>query len=302
MVTAMDTIKRRPVRKPSVRDMSAELAIHSSDGTPSDHSSLYDATVSGQGTHHLPGITTSSEAEDSGACRPTSESHSTATHQVRFVNKTNGTPLFTIAEQKSLNTLRTVPSNWTFQRRIVTYDPASNTAISMASNVAGKDVPQRRCKSLDETAAQRTGLLDGSSRGLSSDNSTSQITASRLAERCKPAKPPFSPPQRVRTPEGVPRWPGERDYSPPAQRASTRTALLKYLRQRGNGGLRFKDVLRANGRNAEARPAVTGRRYWRPPISGHGTLRYDGLDNHPFAAQNCEDELQAFNELPQMRP
>ena len=36
---------------------------------------------------------------------------------------TEGTPLFTITEQDSISTLKTMPSNQTFQRRVLTWQP-----------------------------------------------------------------------------------------------------------------------------------------------------------------------------------
>lgn len=288
----MNTIKRKPVRKPSMQDLSTDLAIHSSDGTPSEHSSIYDASIGGI---RLSEMMTSSETDDMSVRRD-----DPAAQEVRFVNKPNGTPLFTIVEQKSLSTLRTIPSNWTFQRRIVTFDPASSSSTSYKSNVEPQGTERRRCQSLDETTTRKLDAVQEFSQCVSSDNSTAQATASHLAERSKPATPPFAPPVRVTTPEGLPRWPGEVNYNPP-RRVSTRAALLKYIRQRGRNGTSLRDVFHTNTRNAQAHPTATGRRYWRPPVSGHGTLRHDGLDNHPFAAANDEEPPLEHTQPPHAR-
>lgn len=102
-------------RKPSMRTIIPMQYPDSSEDTPSDHSSLFNAVPSRSKTTSNDS-TQGSEAEKEG------RRDADATESGPSGNHT-GTRLFTITEQKSVPTLKTMPSNWTFQRRIFPVQP-----------------------------------------------------------------------------------------------------------------------------------------------------------------------------------
>lgn len=185
---------------------------------------------------------------------------------VRFVNRPHGTPLFTIAEQKSLATLRTQMSLASFRHQGLT---------SLVAASSGKP----KAASVDDT------VLYMSRRDLSRITQTSSDldVPSPRADPVHPWQPPFVPPHRVKTPEGVPHWPAKARVSfvrTMARTLSSATSLSPVE------GTRF--VLRT------LRGEIRSRRRpqplsWRPPVSGHSTFRYDQPSQHPLnSAQLAE--------------
>ena len=192
-----------------------------------------------------------------------------------------GIQLFTITEQKSVPILHAVPSNWTFQRRIVILQQPTSTGALSAQKVGETGVtPRRQCVSLDETAIYKlhhpTGTSEATSAGLLS--STDESIPRPTSHLPRPVQPLFQPPERVKTPEGVPSWRGE--LAAPTNRstasASTSGRFLHQLRARGSRV--FRNVLGLPAQQVRPQP-----RTWRPPVSGHTTQRFAALDVHPFA-------------------
>lgn len=137
----------------------------------------------------------------------------------------------------------------------------------------------------DDTSTTSMGY---SSSGLQSDD---QSPGRRPAE---PAAPPFAPPERVKTPEGVPRWPGERRTSQQAHIANaTRDGLFARLRNRKASNLRLRDVFR----HQASGPGPASRSFWRPPVSGHMTPGYRDLQAHPFATLHVADGPGALSAM-----
>lgn len=102
-------------RNPSMRAFIPTSYPDSSEDMPSDHSSLFNAVTSNsKATSNDSTQGSEAEKEDSrdGSATGTSPS---GTH--------TGTRLFTITEQKSVPTLKIMPSNRTFQRRIFSAQP-----------------------------------------------------------------------------------------------------------------------------------------------------------------------------------
>jgi len=95
---------------PSKEISTAELTLHQPDSMESPHNER-GAVTNDQRTH---------EHRDPNGDWATRSRHEHPLDQ----RSTEGTPLFTITEQNSVPTLRTMPSNWTFQRRILTWQPS----------------------------------------------------------------------------------------------------------------------------------------------------------------------------------
>lgn len=139
---------------------------------------------------------------------------------------------------------------------------------------------RRRCVSLDELAIHKSGYLEHS-QATSADFTTSseQSPERHLNATTTPARPPFDPPERIKTPEGVPTWRGQLPPQPAnaSGNENTETSFLSgQLRMRGSRVFR-----RVFGQPMQQTPAQ--QRIWRPPVSGHTTHRFGELEHHPFA-------------------
>ena len=109
----------------------------------------------------------------------------------------------------------------------------------------------------------------------------------------QPWQPPFVPPHRVKTPDGVPHWPVNAHVSFTRRMAMTlSSATLLSPRE----GVRL--ILRALSSEIRSRRGPQPPS-WRPPTSGHSTYRYDQPARHPLNSVRlaevirCEDETQA---------
>ena len=204
----------------------------SSDPTPSDHSSVFDAETIQTGEQ--------------------------ASNEYLLTDRSAGTRLCTITERNSIRTLKTLPSVRTFQGRIASVD---REQILQDLAETG-NVPRRRCFSVDDIVKRVVG---------------SSVDLPEVPEK---AWPPQEPPYRRRTPPGVPRWPGEIDYASDTHERRHWGAYLTSLRWLLPNGASSR-----TGRETdEIRQRSRGRRYWRPPVSGHSTHRFAQLSSHPFVA------------------
>ena len=135
---------------------------------------------------------------------------------------------------------------------------------------------RRQCVSLDETAIHRChGKYEESSGVLSSGE---QSPERRLKEFPGPAQPPFLPPERVKTPEGIPSWRGEvwtTIGNRVAPESSTTQALFRQLRARSSQMLR--QIFGGPSNRIPSRFRI-----WRPPVSGHRAQTFGQLESHPF--------------------
>ena len=93
--------------------------------------------------------------------------------------------------------------------------------------------------------------------------------------------PPFEPPERIRTPEGIPSWRGQL-FSIRVPPAPDTGSVFRRLRTRSSRRLRLVF-------GAGTRPPAQQTRPWRPPMSGHATPRFAGLESHPFATAPIAD-------------
>ncbi|SMR48774.1 unnamed protein product [Zymoseptoria tritici ST99CH_1A5] len=207
-----------PLRKRSLHRLSSQLRIGSSEVSPSDHSSVFDAVPYSHSSRLSSGYLSDTDDEDGSSLAKDSLQSILSTYaSPNLTNRSAGTKLFTISEQKSVPTLKTVPSNWTFQRRIVTTPPQiSHNVAEARQSRAG----HRRCFSVDENALQHhRGSEVSTTASLTSDSvMQSGDRPAPLRIPIRPVQPPFKPPERAQTPAGFPRWPGERDYRPNAVR------------------------------------------------------------------------------------
>lgn len=267
--------------------------LDSSEHTPSEHSSLFDA-VYWRASDHTQGVLARAEA----ATRVDSKQHGTDVTQdnhakaaaaaravefaVRYINNPSGTPLATIIERKSYATLKSKASSRRFTP--VHVHPHSNYIHSAACS----DARKRTSFSLDEQALREHELQ------RCEDDEHLPLKRNYV----RPASPPHQPFQRTTTPPGRPRWPGDLPTSaPPAPlRSSSRQRFARVVR----------DVLRISSAPHPAQtvstlasrprrasmPVRTGRAYWRPPQSGYGVLGVSELARHPyqnaFAAANVK--------------
>lgn len=152
-------------------------------------------------------------------------------------------------------------------------------------------IHRRLCFSLDEKA-----LFDLHNAQYSSTDSQQQSSSEQSPQRTamEPIKPPFAPPERVRTPDGVPSWPGVVETCAHT-RQQQRERMQEAKKKKRRGGTwsrmkaRFRDRdrnSRDEGRSTHIRRAMSFRRSrreeeqrtftpWRPPMSGHSTFRFD---------------------------
>lgn len=198
----------------------------SSDAVPSEHNSICDGET----------------VEDVGS----------ASLEYGLRDRSGGTRLCTIKEQRSIQTLNTIPSVWTFQQRLTSLESQIN-----GDGIERSPVQRRRCFSADDIF---TRVLGSSSADL--------------PETPRKAEPLYGPPFRRSTPPGYPRWPGERSLhrnNDIRQPPSSWSLIGQWLRNHGQ-------------REATRRAGPSGERYWRPPTSAHSTPRFANLTSHPFAS------------------
>jgi hypothetical protein len=172
-------------------------------------------------------------------------------------------------------------------------------------------IHRRLCFSLDEKA-----LFDLHKHHQYSSTSNSQQRSSGPSDQepqrsaPEPIAPPYAPPKRTRTPDGVPSWPG---LLPPNQQQQWNARQQQQQKRNGNFMRRssrrlarfFADILdgrptRRNAKKPRVRHIFGLKRYreepprhvalWRPPISGHSTYRFESLDAHPFLGPSLSDE------------
>ena len=182
-----------------------------------------------------------------------------------------GTQLVTISEQKSIATIQTVPSTLTFNKRIASLQQPASSFTLRKEAVSGKS-QRRQCISLDENAIH--GYQQKYKESTLDISSSEQSPQRPAKETLEPVQPRFPPPQRVKTPEGVPSWRGQvfragRDEAIPAD--STRQPFFRQLRARSS------QILRRVLGDSRSQLASQNRTF-RPPASGHR----DQLGTHPF--------------------
>lgn len=169
----------------------------------------------------------------------------------------------------------------------------TQTSVSVCAKarypqIAAAGIHRRLCFSLDEKA-----LFDLHHPQYSSTASKQQTSSEQSPQRTAmgPIKPPFAPPERVRTPDGVPSWPGVNWGCPHAHehehegaRAPRRglreewsrmvSRFLKHHRSNRMGKEKGR-IRRALSFNRRPRQEARTIAQWRPPISGHSTFRFD---------------------------
>lgn len=153
---------------------------------------------------------------------------------------------------------------------------------------------RRQCISLDENAIQRCyGRGDGSQGALSSGEHSPQR---RFEQFLEPGQPPFPPPERVKTPEGIPTWRGEiltTVGSRVSPVTSTTHTLFRQLRARSSQVL--GQIF--GGQSARRTPQS---RTWRPPVSGQRWQTFGRLESHPFTtAPVASSSNDSFREVQQ---
>lgn len=279
-----ETSQQSLSRKQSTRRLSRPEHLGSSEMTPSEHSSLYDAVPLATASRRIRSLSWSEDAKEDEQ-QTIDEPGGARGRQQADAGKHVGTKLFTIIEQRSVPSLEKLPSNREFQRRVFSLQPQVSTEIAQARH---SRVPRRRCYSADD---YDPNVYRGSNKSDSS-NATG-LSGAQSPERQStspptlPVEPPFRPPERMQTPTGLPRWPGEMDHDQftvrqLTVRTSRRDLMREYLR-RPTSRPKLREVLRGERTTAFDRDVRTGSRFWRPPSSGHTSRRYEDLETHPFS-------------------
>jgi hypothetical protein len=187
------------------------------------------------------------------------------------------------SDQKDGNIMEGAP--W-LSPTFVTQTPMAVGVARPRQLPATTGIHRRLCFSLDEKA-----LFDLHHPQYSSTTSQQQLSSEQSPQRTamEPIKPPFAPPKRVRTPDGVPSWPGaagpgecthrERTQDSRKPRRGTWSRMIAKFRN-PNRGNRKSEGKRTRIRRAlsfHKQPREQPRTFapWRPPISGHSTFRFD---------------------------
>ncbi|KAI9714378.1 MAG: hypothetical protein M1820_000339 [Bogoriella megaspora] len=200
-----------------------------------------------------------------------------------FVNRPYGRPLSTILEQSSYATLRSRLSRSSLQRRFTPIHIDPESKYIHTEFAPKQDARRIRAFSLDEEALQ---LSPPPIKYHSSHEQSSSAPTSRpsLEKHIRPSTPPFSPPVRIETPKGFPRWPNDEQtntaFGTSGRRRNPFRALSGYLR-------------RVSTSNVDMR-----QRIWRS-MPGTATPGFDRLESHPFhAASQFETEgLSAYQSM-----
>lgn len=206
------------------------------------------------------------------------------------------------------------------------------------TSVPPADIEKRQVSlSLDETAIREFRKIwrDTSETTASEAESTASFNLNEGKANSQAIVPTYPPHERLKTPPGTPRWPG--DISPSVaqarRRAPPRHSSLTSLRSIGSrrpqssrrasaGDLRGNDPndsssrrfgravrdffhdpsgetflpVHANQRERTATvPRRVGRAYWQPPRSAHSTFRFDG-SGHPFYSAPMAQPVVPKNE------
>jgi len=174
------------------------------------------------------------------------------------------------------------------------------------SQIETAGIHRRLCFSLDEKA-----LFDLHHRHQYSSTSASQQRSSGQSDQSphhtapEPIAPPYPPPKRTQTPDGVSSWPGLLPHNRETRQQQQRKG--NFLQRSSRKLSRFfANILddRHGGKNRDrARvrrifslkrcrddPPMAADARWRPPISGHSTFRFDSLNAHPFSGPSLSDE------------
>ncbi|KAF7193326.1 hypothetical protein HII31_05305, partial [Pseudocercospora fuligena] len=258
-----DAIKQ----KPSLRQLTRFPRLDSSEATPSERSSLFDAHPI-ESSHDTSAFSDESSSKDEEGAQIYDIDYEMLTGvgdqytSPHLKNRVLGTKLSTITEQKSIRTLCTTNSNLACQRRVVTLQP----------RVTRKDVnlDQRRAVSVDENALAQLH------RG-SETSHNSELLRLRRAPELHPTRPLLPPPKRQPTPKGVPSWHPTDSRNPRSQTRSLRRSLSQ-LSQGQSSGVSLRSILCSD------EPRQERRRPWRPPVSGHSTRQFEALEAHPFVS------------------
>lgn len=194
-------------------------------------------------------------------------------HLVRFVNRPEGTPLFTISEQRSLATLKSKASNLTFTVRATRGDWSANGDLERDVITQGP-----KAASADDIISLAF-LREQRSSSYSTDSVAKSGTQDYLSQ---PFKPPFDPPHRRDTPKGVRPWQHWLlDHPPRPIQAQYRRFPNNDIGDRPTRLRRALSSYIRSGFRTSPRP-VTPVRPWRAPTSGHSTVGRDTLAQHPF--------------------
>ncbi|KAK8237604.1 hypothetical protein HDK90DRAFT_464470 [Phyllosticta capitalensis] len=254
--------------------------LDSSEATPSENSSIYDARSASSDSRQPPrkrarGRSKSQSKSWADEQRPRSGTPKLKDPPgvaVRFINRPHGSPLTTILEQKSLATLRSKKSL------------LATATTSDQKNVSDGKPPNRRLVSMtvdEATLLELHQIIDAQIPLHPKDTQASECV-NDVNDPTRPVSPPHAPYERTSTPCGVPRWPGDLPTlsSVPRQRVSRARSVGNALRDFFRGPREAGDYATRLDRHGRQRRTIqlhpTGRAYWAPPRSGHGSTGLTG--------------------------
>jgi len=258
----MATAPTDPPTLPALR-----LRLDSSEDYPSDHTSLYNATLAAGGWRN-------SKASEPAASYNVRASDVELSDGPTLLQATNR--LATINEKRSKPGLGLQPGP----------RPVGGLKNGQASAAQG-GIQRRMCFSVDERRLLDLHAQLSSQRDFGTDQhgrSTEEPSAvHHNLPVPQPIEPPFAAPTRVPTPDGVPSWPGPTplprymQQSAPVKRPSALRVKLTRFIIRHPKSHRTALLLKCG-----FKPAAPRMQPWRSPMSGHTTFRYGGVESHPF--------------------
>ncbi|KAI9664696.1 MAG: hypothetical protein M1821_006144 [Bathelium mastoideum] len=219
--------------------------------------------------HQDPSTSTAETEHDHDIGRLAPETSPARVTSAQFKNRPYGRPLSTILERSSYATLRSKLSHSSSKRRFTPVHIDPDSKYLHTEFIPIEEAERVKAFSFDEgtLSIYQPKLSDGSSEQLSS-NPTLRPS---FEDAITPSLPPFEPPRRIATPEGLPRWPNDVQSRP----------TYRHLRRRSNPFLAISGLIRrASASNERLRQGL-----WRPP-PGSGTPGFDELENHPFSTGN----------------
>jgi len=150
---------------------------------------------------------------------------------------------------------------------------------------------------------EKEGLVSGRCRPARRPDQylSAELYLSKILYSC-PAKPTLPPMKRIKTPPGLPRWPGDlpTNFNRTCNSRRCPTAHLRELfrklrtpkdgnkpliQQNNEGTIPIPQHLSLGGR--------TGQAYWRPPQSGHAGRQFEELTNHPWHFPSTEQRKES---------
>ena len=147
-----------------------------------------------------------------------------------------------------------------------------------------------------DTSEVLSEASQATSTGLGSSDSVQRRLREpgNLNHLAHPLRPPFSPPSRVKTPPGVPRWPENlmRHVSITNEASILAAGQTRMVQRRQSIGSRLGGLLRTRDEHDIWYLDGVNRQPWRATASGHSTSQFTSLTAHPFNNARISESTQ----------